>query len=112
MRSYARLLKRPLVTVYCRGLHDSVGFKMAEYLAASRAIVGHRPDSLLPRALVEGGNYLEFRHAEECVAQCDRLLRDRDLADAMRRSNWDYYIDQVEPSALLMRRIEEAFGPG
>jgi len=112
MRAYARLLRGPLVAIYCRGLHDSVGFKMAEYLAASRAIVGNRPTAVLPRPLEEGTHYLGFGTPEECVAQCTRLLEDAELAQTMRRSNWDYYLDQVEPSALLINRIEEAFEPG
>jgi hypothetical protein len=109
MRSYARLLKKPLVAVYSRGLHDSIAFKMGEYLAASRAIVGHKPQAVLPRQLAEGFNYLSFSGPDECVANCDRLLSNPEAAGAMRRSNWEYYLDQVEPAKQLLNVLQRAF---
>jgi hypothetical protein len=112
MRAYAQLLKRPLIAIYSRGLHDSVAFKMAEYLASSRAIVGHHPMVTLPRPLIEGGNYLGFDDPDECIAKCETLLADAQASDAMRRQNWDYYRTEVEPAAQLLRTLERAFENG
>ena len=109
MRSYARLLKKPLVAVYSRGLHDSVAFKMGEYLAASRAIVGHSPQAVLPRPLADGINYVSFNGPDGCVANCDRLLSNPEAAVAMRRNNWEYYVDQVEPAKQLLNILRRAF---
>src|SRR5439155_9045955 len=36
--SYIDLNKRSLIGIYARGLHGSIAFKMAEYLAASKCI--------------------------------------------------------------------------
>ena len=109
MRSYARLLKRPLVGVYSRGLHESIAFKLSEYLAASRCIVAEMPEGVLPQPLVEGENYLGFAGAEQCVAQCERILSGPTEAGDMRRLNWQYYCSQVEAGAQLLRTIEQAF---
>ena len=109
MRAYPKLLKRPLVAIYSRGLLDSLAFKMSEYLAASRCIVGHAPASTLPEPLVADRNYLPFETAAECAAQCDRLLSRPAEAAEMRRSNWDYYQRQVEPSAHLFAILQQAF---
>lgn len=109
MRSYAQLLKKPLVAIYSRGLHHSVAFKMAEYLAASRAIVGHRPQVTLPCQLVEGANYLGFNDPEGCIAKCETLLCNTQAGEAMRKENWDYYRREVEPAAQMLRTLERAF---
>lgn len=109
MRSYPRLVKRALVGVSTRGLRGSVGFKMSEYLAASRCIVSHPIDSGLPEPLVAGGNFLSFATPEECIAQCDALLGDPARARQMRARNWDYYRSQVEPAAHLLATLERSF---
>ena len=111
MRAYPRVLRTPLIAIYSRGLHDSVAFKMSEYLAASRCIVGHAPTATLPAPLNHGHNYLEFRSPDQCVAHCEQLLRRPDEAEAMRRANWDYYCANVEPSAHLLAILERAFKP-
>ena len=109
MRSYPRLLRTPLIAVYCRGLHQSVAFKMSEYLGASRCIVGHRPTAELPAPLVDGTHYLGFGTADECIAQCEQLLARPNEAAGMRRENWDYYQANVEPSVHLLSILERTF---
>ena len=109
MRAYPRLLRRPLVAVYSRGLLDSLAFKMSEYLAASRCIVAQPPKTTLPASLIAGRNFLPFETPDDCVARCEELLSRPDAAAAMRRSNWDYYQNSVEPSAHLGSILEQAF---
>lgn len=109
MRAYPRLLRRPLIAVYSRGLRDSLAFKMSEYLAASRCIVGHMPRTILPAPLVEGEHLLSFTSAEECVARCEELLSRPADAEAMRQANWRYYGAQVEPAAHLLSILDRSF---
>src|SRR4051812_32824231 len=101
--------KRSLVGVYSRGLHHSLAFKLAEYLAASKCVVSPPFRNELPAPLVEGANYLQFQSVEQCVAQCQRLLRDADLAAAMRRQNRAYFLREVEPASHLRRCLDRAF---
>ena len=109
MRAYPELVKRPLIGVYSRGLHDSISFKMSEYLGASRCIVAHRPEAVLPEPLVDGRNFLLFDELEGCVAQCEYLLSRPQTARYMRAQNWSYYVSQVEPNAHLLRTLNRAF---
>jgi hypothetical protein len=109
MRAYPRILRRPLVAIYSSGLRDSVGFKMSEYLAASRCIVGHHPTSELPESLIANRHYLPFEAAEDCAAQCDRLLCGNVDSAAMRMANHEYYRTQVEPAAHVRKILRSAF---
>ena len=109
MRAYPRLLRRPLIAVYSRGMRNSLAFKMSEYLAASRCIVGHAPRSELPQALEPGTHFLPFETPEECVAQCEHLLSQPAEASAMRHANWSYYQAHVEPAAHLQDVLSRAF---
>lgn len=108
-RQYARQLKTSLVAVNSHGLDGSAGFKIAESLAAGAALVSQPFRFELPRPLVEGVNYLSYETPEECVSQCRRLLADRDLVEAMRAANQDYYRRYVRPDAAARNMLAEVF---
>jgi hypothetical protein len=110
-RQFIRWSKRNLIGVYVRGLNYSYGFRFAEHLAASQCIVAH-PDgfrNLAPTPPQEGVHYLPFQTPEECLQQCRRLLEDGDLAASMRRANWQYYLQEVEPAQHVWNCLERAF---
>ena len=106
--NYIDVLKKCLICDTTTGLHDSIGFKVPEYLAASRCIVTEPLKYQLPVPLTEGKNYLSFRTPEECVLACERLLSDPEFADQMRHENYKYYLNEVEPSELIYRCLESA----
>jgi hypothetical protein len=106
--AYIRFGKRPLVGVYTRGLHDSLAFKLAEYLAAAKCIVMPPPPGTLPEPLEPGRHYLPFHTTDECVSQCQRLLNDPALAMAMRQANAEYYRSSVHPAARMRRCLQAA----
>ncbi len=94
---YIRWAKRPLIGIYTRGLFGSAAFKMAEYLAASKCIVGESIGGTVgvppPVTLCSS--------IDEHLAACDRLLSDPSLARFQRQQSWQYYNAQVAPPAHL-----------
>lgn len=107
-RDYLNLVKRCLICVTSTGLHDSIGFKLPEYLAASRCIVSEPINFQLPVSLKEGGNYLSYRTPEECVEACEKILSNSKFADQMRQDNYEYYLEEVLPPKLLFKRLNTA----
>jgi hypothetical protein len=103
------LTKQCLVAVNTAGLHDSTSWKIAEYLAAARCIVSERPfyDSAAP--LVEDKHYLPFSTPEDCVAACQRLLDEPEMARAMRAANFAYYAARVRPDQVVRNCLRAAF---
>ena len=103
---YLRLKKRCLISVYTRGVEHSLAFKLGETFAASQCLVSVPLRYELPEPIAIGRHYLEFETLDGCIAACRRLLGDRELAQAMRRANHDYYRREVEPSAHIARVME------
>ena len=100
-----------MIGIYTRGLHHSLAFKLGEYLASSKCIVTEPLRNELPSPLVPGKNYLEFSTPQECMQRCEQLLDDHDLANQMRRNNWEYYQREVRPDRHVLRCLERAFQP-
>jgi hypothetical protein len=103
---YLELMKSHLVAIASTGLHGSIGWKLAEYVAASRCIVSEPIHATLPEPLLRGVHYLEYRTPDECADACERILGDPELANAMRRDNAEYYRRALEPGALMLRHLQ------
>jgi hypothetical protein len=107
--AYLDFCKRHLIGISSRGLHHSEPFKLAEYMAASMAIVSAPMRSALHAPIVDGVDFLEFRKAEECVAMCDRLLTNPALAAELRQASWQRYLSEVHPARQVENLMQRAF---
>ena len=107
--SYMALVRKCLICVTTKGLHNSTGWKLPEYIAASRCIISEPLMYDLPNPLEEGKNYFVFRSPEECVTICRTILASPELVYRMRQSNWHYYNQEIKPSALIGQCLSRAF---
>ncbi len=107
-RNYIEILRANTIGVTTAGLHGSIGWKMAEYVAFSRAIVTEELHTTLPGSFAEGSNYLSFRTPSECVEQVRYLLSNDLLRKRMMQNNRDYYLNYLHPKCIVARTIQEA----
>jgi len=108
LHQYVPFSKRHLIGVGTRGLHQSVPFKIPEYLAGSHAIVSEPLRCEFPAPLQDSSHFLQFETAEECVAQCDRVLSGAALARELREASWRYYSSEVRPAQHMASLLERA----
>jgi hypothetical protein len=109
-RRYLDRVRSASICVATTGLHDSIGWKMAEYVAASKAIVSEPLLRALPGSFSPGLNYLEFTSPDELVLSIERLLADSELRSEMMCANRNYYESWVRPSSLILNTIETVLG--
>lgn len=102
---YVRWAKRPLVAIYTRGLFGSLAFKMGEFLASSKCVVSEPIVNELSAPL---DHLLTFRSEAECLASCDALLSDRQMAEFHREQAWSYYQRHLEPRAHMLDLLARA----
>ena len=105
---YIRTLKSHSICVATTGLHGSIGWKFAEYIACSKAILSERLTYAVPGDLKPGQNFLEFGSAAECVELAHRLIANRDQRNEMMTSNSDYYRAHLRPDVLLLNSLRTA----
>lgn len=104
-KNYIKLLKDHPICISTTGLHNSIGWKFAEYVAFSRAIVTEKLHFMVPGDFSEGQNYLQFGSAEQCVEQAERLITDLELRYRMMENNHSYYLSFLRPDALILRTL-------
>src|SRR5262245_25341183 len=103
--NYIKLLRTHAVCVATTGLHGSIGWRMGEYVAFSRAIVSERLNYEVPGDFKAGTNYLEFSEPQECVEAVAGLLTNPALRNTMMRANHQYYHTAVRPDRLVGRTL-------
>jgi hypothetical protein len=102
---YVKLLGDYPICVSTEGLHRSIGWKMGEYVAFSKAIVAERFSCELPGDFIEGRNYLGFDSAEGCVDAARKLFADAGLRHQIMRNNYNYYNNYVAPESAIQRTL-------
>ncbi|MBH79054.1 MAG: hypothetical protein CMQ49_00905 [Gammaproteobacteria bacterium] len=92
------------VCIATTGLHGSIGWKLGEYVAHSKAIVSEPLDYLVP-AFSKGKHYLEFTSARACVDLVLDLVNDPAKCMNMRQANRTYYAEYLRPDRLVARTL-------
>ncbi len=99
-RSYIGRVRQHPICIATTGLHGSNGWKLAEYVALSRAIVAEPLRYGIPGQFGEPGHYLGFHTVDECTEQVHRLMCDAELRQAQMQANHQYYNQYMRPDAL------------
>jgi hypothetical protein len=102
---YLSLVHASSICVATAGLEGSVGWKLAEYVAASKAIVTEPLGVELPGEFAAPSNYFQFTTADECVERVGTLMDSPGVRLAMMRNNLAYYHGFVRPDALVWNTI-------
>ncbi len=107
-KNYLKILSEFPICIATTGLHGSIGWKFAEYIAFSRAIVAEKLHYEVPGQLRSNQNYLEFSSPEECVEQSMKLLTDHALRYELMKNNSEYYQNYIKPDRLVFNALSTA----
>lgn len=102
---YLQKVKQSAICIATMGLHESIGWKFAEYIAASRAIVSEELHYEVPGNFNEKQNYLLFRTPEECISQIHRLRNNDEERYQMMVNNFKYYHESLRPDRLVLNSL-------
>lgn len=105
---YLELIRQCRIVISGVGLHGSNPWKLAEYLAASRAIIAEPLHSDVPESLDSVIQW--FDQPEQCVTICEDLIGNEQATIAQQRNAGVYWRRYVRPDHLLVNRLTEEFG--
>jgi len=100
-RELIALVKDSGIGIATRGLHESNGWSLGEFVAAARGIVAEQPLYAVPGGFAAGTHYLAFSTPDECVEQTGGLIDDPDRLARMQAANEAYYLSSLRPDRLV-----------
>lgn len=107
-KNYLSLLQDYPICIATTGLHGSIGWKLAEYVAFSKSVVSERLKPVVPCGFEAKQNYFEFDSPEECVRQTVQLIEDKPARQMMMENNWTYYNTHLSPDKVVSRTLNIA----
>jgi hypothetical protein len=107
-KNYIKKLRSHPICIATTGLHGSIGWKLAEYVAFSKAIVSEKLQYEVPGQFEPGKNYLEFTTPEECLSAARKLTADSKLRSELMRNNAAYYQQYLRPDSLVLNALKVA----
>lgn len=104
--NYLNILHGSDICIGSTGLHNSIGWKLAEYVAAAKAIATEPLFYEIPGGFDEGRNYLRFDDVDGAITAVDSLVNDPAAVYRMKLANADYYAHWLRPDALVRNSLE------
>lgn len=105
-RNYLKCLHKSDICIGSMGLHESIGWKTGEYVAAAKGIINERFHYSVPGEFIPGENYLEFDTAEECIRGVELLVGNSEELFAMKLRNQEYYQKYLRPDVLIGNTLD------
>lgn len=106
-KHYLDLVQKSSVCVTTTGLHNSIGWKFAEFVACGKAIVSEPILTSVPGSFCERKNYISFSTPEQLIESCDYLLSHPDERKALEDHNIHYYYHFLRPDMLIWNTIKQ-----
>lgn len=103
--SFVNLVKQHTICIATTGLHQSIGWKLGEYVAASRAIISEPLQFELPGNFEKNRHYFEFTNTDELVKQITYLREHKDVLLNTMHQNFLYYNNYVKPEILILNTL-------
>lgn len=107
-KNYLQLVKNHNICIATTGLHGSIGWKFAEYVALSRAIVSEKLNYDVPGQLENNKNYLEFTTVDQCVSEVGNLMDTPRIREKLSKENFKYYQNYLKPSKIIWNCLKQA----
>lgn len=105
--NYLKNVEKSNICITTRGLHNSTGWKFAEYISSSKAIISEPLQFSNPGNFSAGKNYLEFTNEEQLVNHINSLLNDNALIHDIMENNFKYYNEFLRPDKLILNSLLE-----
>lgn len=103
--TFLNTIKRSNICISTTGLHNSIGWKFGEYVAASRAIVTEPLLYDLPGEFENNKNYLVYDNKFELIKNIHKLLESDDYMVNMMTNNFQYYNNYVRPDSIVLNTL-------
>lgn len=99
------MIREHQICIATTGLHDSIGWKFGEYVAAARGIISEPIKYTLPGNFLKQENYLEFSNDINLINNIYYLQKNQDYLQQMMMSNMQYYNNYVKPENLVFNAL-------
>ena len=108
-RRYLEEIKKNYICITSEGLHQSIGWKFAEFIAAGKAIVTEPLAYETVGGLEKKQNYLSYNDTDSLLNACDFLMKNVDAVHSMEKKKAEYYRNHLSPDKVVLDSLKTVF---
>lgn len=102
---FMKQVKQSDICIATLGLHKSNGWKLGEYIAASKGIVTEKMYYDVPGDFKKGDNYLDFENVDQCIENVYNLIDNPQYLYNMKINNFIYYHKYLRPDKIVLNTL-------
>jgi len=102
---FVKAVKEHNICIATNGLHNSIVWKLGEYVAASRSIISEQLNYYVPGGFESGKNYYAYKDEMELLDKTNSLLENKDKIFEMMNNNFLYYNNYLKPDRLVLNTL-------
>ncbi|QQX76789.1 MULTISPECIES: glycosyltransferase [Aequorivita] len=107
--SFLKAMKKCGICIYTKGLMDSPGWTLPEYLSQGKCIVAEKLTNEIPYPLINEVHLVYFSNEEELIEICKELLADNKKRDFLGNNARQYYEKYITPSIFFYNLLNTDF---
>jgi hypothetical protein len=100
-KNYLSMVNDSSIAIATTGLHGSIGWKMAEYVALGKAIISEPLNFELPGNFSNKDNFLEFTDTQSLCEQIEKLLSSPSQTKQIQENNFIYGKKYMQPAQQI-----------
>ena len=100
-KGFLKAMKNCGICIYSRGLVNSPGWTLPEFLSQGKCIVAEKIDIALPFPLENNVHVVFFNTNEELIEICEKLIADVPEINRIGKNAREYYEKHVAPSIFI-----------
>lgn len=105
--NFIKTLHNSNICIATTGIRKSIGWRMGEYIAASKAIVTEKLHYDVSGNFEKEKNYLEFNTSDQLIENIYKLIDNKEKMIDMMNANRKYYISYLRPDSLILNTIKD-----
>jgi len=106
-RSYLKLVQQASIVINSKGLLNSNGWKLGEYIALNKVIVSEAIETRLRGNFLKSEAYLKCNKNEDFIRKIKLLLIDKERLKKVENSTQQYYSNYLRADALMSSIISD-----
>ena len=89
------------ICIYTRGLGNSIGWSLPEFMSQGKAIIAERQEVIFPQPLIHGKHLLYFDTFEELKDLIQQLIDQPELVRQLSKASRSYYDEFISPKIFF-----------
>ena len=89
------------ICIYTRGLGNSIGWTLPEFMSQGKAIIAEKQEVIFPQPLIHGKHVLYFDTFEELKELIQQLIDQPELVKQLSKASRSYYDEFISPKVFF-----------